>query len=392
MRTDVTTGITTELSTEELAAMSNAGDPPADAAAAAYFAETRTHADFFHAAVGHPQPGERRHEVVEAWLAEPAPLPPWADRELLDEGARFFTQWGLEIGMGLFCCALPMGYAASSTAHVLDLTARLETDARRRVFETAQMVLDVTTPGGLEEGAVGHTTIRRVRLLHAGIRYLVNNDPRIDRSERPAPDSYAWSPLWGEPLSQEHLLGGLLAFSTSMLDALDALGVEYEERGAAAYMHLWSVVGYLLGVDPSVLPLERESARATEVRLRRRNQQETPGGRRLAGALLELLEELTPGTVADGIPAALMRHLCGDEVADVLAIPHRRLGELAISGMKPGVAFMSLTTGHISPLSRALRAFSREVLEMFVRADRHGERPSFAIPEHLHGAWDLHRT
>ena len=382
----------TVLTTEQLDAMGRAGDPEADAAAAAYFAEEHSHGDFFHDTVGHPAPGATPHKVVEAWLAEPAPLPDWADRTMLEDGARFFMQWGLEIGLGLFCCALPMGYAASSTAHVLDLTARLETDARRRVFETAQMVLDVTTPDALEPGAVGHTTLRRVRLLHAGIRHLVNTDPRIDRSDRPSPDAHAWSPLWGEPLSQEHLLGGLLAFSVSMLDALDALGVEYEDRGAAAYLHLWSVVGYLLGVDPTVLPLDRESATAIERRLRRRNQQETPGGRRLAAALLELLEELTPGRIADGIPAALMRHLCGDDIADVLGVPHRRFEELAIAGMKPGVAIFSLTSGHVSPVSAALRGLSREILDTFVEADRHGERPSFAIPDHLREPLGLRRV
>ena len=382
----------TVLTTDQLAAMNETGDPPADAAAARYFADEGSHGDFFHQVVGHPEHGlDERHAAVDAWLTAPAPLPEWADPDQLDEGAAFFAQWGLEIGLGLFCCALPMGYAASATAHVLDLTARLETDARRRVFETAQMVLDVTSPGGLAPGAVGHATIRRVRLLHAGIRHLVNNDPRVDRSQRPAPDAFAWSPLWGEPLSQEHLLGGLLAFSVAMLDALDRLGVEYDERGAAAYLHLWSVVGYLLGVDPAVLPLDREIATQTELRLRRRNQQETAAGHRLTTALLELLEDLTPGRIADGVPAALLRHLCGDEVADVLGVPHRLLSELAFGGAKPGLMAFSVTTDHVGPLNAALRHVSRSVLDQFVRADRHGARPSFAIPEHLHGPWDLGR-
>jgi hypothetical protein len=184
----------------------------------------------------------------------------------------------------------------------------------------------------------------------------------------------------------------LLAFSVAMLDVLDRLGVQYDEDDAAAYLHLWSVVGHLLGVEGAALLLDRATASAVEQRLRRRNEQETPAGHRLTEALLGLLEEITPGRVADGIPAALMRHLLGDDVANVLRIPHGLLGELCIAGMKPGLALMTVTTDHVSPLSGALRAFSREVLEAFVESDRHGARPSFAIPDHLHGPWQLRRA
>jgi hypothetical protein len=367
------------------------GDPEADAAAAAYFAEAdASHAGFFHQAVA--RESIARHPALEAWLSAPAPLPPWADEERLASGASFFALWGLQIGLGLFCCALPMGYAAGPSAHVLDLTARLETDAQRRVFETAQMVLDVTSPGALQPGGQGHATVRRVRLMHAGIRQLVQHDPRVAVTCTPTPGSPYWCPDWGVPVSQEHLLGALIAFGVSMVEALDHLGIEYDEGDAEDYLHLWSVVGYLLGIHADLLPLDRASAATLEGVLRGRNLEGTDGGRRLTGALLELLQGLGPSVVLRGLPAAMMRRLCGTEVADALAVPRPRVETLIVEGLRPLLRLSALLSAHDRLVALLSRRFSRAVMVEFVQAERHGPRPGFVIPDHLAEAWNLPKT
>ena len=94
-------------------------------------------------------------------------------------GEDFFGRWGLYVPLVLMCSSLPECYAAAKGVQVLQLTARLASDTKRRVVETAQMVLDVMAPGGMQPGARGYRTVRKVRLMHAGVRYLIENDPRI---------------------------------------------------------------------------------------------------------------------------------------------------------------------------------------------------------------------
>src|SRR3954453_8737973 len=113
------------------------GDPPADDVARAFRSNdpvallTATHTERY----ADPEDMDPR---LASWFSDPAPLPPWADHGRLRRGAAFFDLWGVEIGLGLFLCALPSAYAAASGVQVLALTARLQTDAKRRVFETAQ--------------------------------------------------------------------------------------------------------------------------------------------------------------------------------------------------------------------------------------------------------------
>ena len=92
---------------------------------------------------------------VAAWLKERPPLPEWVDRGRMSRGAAFFAEWGLQLGLGLFLSSLPLAYAAHDGVQVLALTAQLESNAKRRVLESAQFVLDVTAPGRPRARAAG---------------------------------------------------------------------------------------------------------------------------------------------------------------------------------------------------------------------------------------------
>lgn len=389
---DVGTGLHgTKWTDELLDDLRYAGDPEADDVVGRYFEVTGQHpATVFRDMLPPGAPGRAKAGVVEEYYGQTAPLPDWHDKELLRAGARFFAEHGLEIGLGLFCYALPIGYAALPAAHVLDLTSELETNAKRRVFETAQMVLDVTAPGALEPGETGHRTARHVRLMHAAIRHLVLNDPRVARSRRPLPDGFHyWRDDWGVPISQEHELGALVAFGYSMLGILDLLDVEYDESDAEAYLHLWSVIGHLLGIRADLLPIDRASAAVLEPILRRRDLGASAAGQKLTSALLDLLAQCGPDVVLHSLPAATMREMLGDDVADMLGVPDAGITEHLVEGLRPMFAILSAASGSNEVMSAVARRFSRSVMECYVAAAREHGRPSFAIPEHLCTAWDL---
>ena len=110
---------------------------------------------------------------IDDWLAERPQLPQWHDARLLAGGARFFEQYGPEVLLSLLLASLPECYAARKGVQVLYVTQRLVSDLQRRLVETAQMVVRVLLPKGLEPGNTGYKTARQVRLMHSGIRFLV---------------------------------------------------------------------------------------------------------------------------------------------------------------------------------------------------------------------------
>ncbi|MDT5083386.1 MAG: hypothetical protein QOJ61_429, partial [Mycobacterium sp.] len=158
-----------------------------------------------------PVPEELPDEI-QAYLFESLPLPDWADMDKIRRGQQLFETWGLQIAICLFCASLPTSYAAAKGVKVLYLTARLDTDARRRVMETGQFLIDALTVGGLDEHGKGRRTIQRVRLMHAAVRHLIT----ARNEQTPG----MWHSDWGTPINQEDLAGTLLSFSYVVADPI----------------------------------------------------------------------------------------------------------------------------------------------------------------------------
>ncbi|MGH9037370.1 MAG: hypothetical protein ACRD0O_16555, partial [Acidimicrobiia bacterium] len=137
---------------ERLALLRAEGDPPGDEVVARFFAERSSLAprEGFGLLVRHGDvPEEERSPALAAYLDDEPPLPSWVDAAQLKRGEEVFCQWGPLVGASLFCAALPEAYAGAKGVQVLHLTSRLATDPRRRIYETAQMLIDAMAPGGL---------------------------------------------------------------------------------------------------------------------------------------------------------------------------------------------------------------------------------------------------
>jgi hypothetical protein len=364
------------------------GDPPADEVAEKFFADLSGDADparFFRVSRG-----TRTDPVVAGWLAEDPQPPEWVDFDQVNRGAAFFTDHGLEIGLALFCSALPLGYACPPVANVLEFTARLESDVRHRILETAQMVLDVTTPHGLEPGGPAVRTVRQVRLMHAGVRWLVRHDPRVVRTESGGMDEEpSWDPRWPMPTSQEHLLGALMAFSIRSLMALDTMRIRYDRTAAESWMHLWSYIGYLIGIDPTILPIDVASGRDLDALLMQRDIQASPAGRRLTAAVIKLLDEIGPMRFLRGLPRAATYALLGAGLARELAVEPPGWERWLFAELTAELRLEALAALRDRLLGLAVRRITRSVLVGFVRLERHEGRPAFAIPDHLNDRWRL---
>ncbi|WP_062981161.1 oxygenase MpaB family protein [Nocardia anaemiae] len=168
--------------------------------------------------------------------------PYWLDRAKIDRGARVVERtsvWG-GIAMGMF--ALMGGYLASRADKTLVGTGDLDAMAPRRLAETTQWWLDVTTPGGLQRNQVGYQSVLRVRLMHALVRAGMNRRPDWDYQ------------AWDHPVNQVLTVGTLGLFSMANLVGAQALGLRFSPQEKDAVFQLWRYVGFLLGIDAEILP------------------------------------------------------------------------------------------------------------------------------------------
>ncbi|NEW38282.1 oxygenase MpaB family protein [Nocardia cyriacigeorgica] len=168
--------------------------------------------------------------------------PYWLDRKKLERGARVVQRTGVWGGIAMGMFALMGGYLASRADKTLVGTGDLAAMAPRRLAETTQWWLDVTTPGGLQRDRIGYQSALRVRLMHALVRAGMNRRADWDHE------------AWDHPVNQVLTVGTLGLFSMANLLGSQALGLQFSAAEKDAVFHLWRYVGFLLGIDPQILP------------------------------------------------------------------------------------------------------------------------------------------
>ena len=117
------------------------------------------------------------------------------------------------------------------------------------------------------------------------------------------------------------MIGGQMMFSIQVLDALHRLGIHMSTEGAEAYYYAWRVVGAMLGIDQDHVPKDLRAAREFSDLYMTRHMGPSEEGAPLTRQLIDLYEEVVPGTFFDPVVGALIRYLVGDTCADWLECP-----------------------------------------------------------------------
>lgn len=170
--------------------------------------------------------------------------PPWLDRSLLPLGAKSAQMSGPVGFFVLRDMALMGGYAYfNSMNQTLGASGSLGKDTALRLGETGKWLNDVIEEGALERFGVGFTTTIRVRMVHALVRrnLLKNRDWDLD--------------TWGLPINQVDMTATYLAFGPVTLLGARLFGVPVRKQQAAATMHMWRYIGWLMGVDEQWLAI-----------------------------------------------------------------------------------------------------------------------------------------
>ena len=298
--------------------------------------------------------------------------------ETVARGQRVFAEHGPEILMLLCCYSLPSSYAARKGVQVLHQTAYLAKRPNRRLFETAQMIVDVMSPGGLDAGGRGVRTAQKVRLMHAAIRHLIQTNPDAvwDRQEL------------GMPINQEDLLGTLMTFTWLILDGLLKQNIAVAAADQAAYLDTWLTVGELMGIEPALLPRTVADAEALTAIIERRQVAPSPEGKEMMAALLGMMHDNVPPAFRT-VPSSMIREFLPADVATFLGVPNHVFEQELIGLMERLIHPLEMFADQEARRHGVIRAFSVHLLRAMTTIEMDGQRARFALPDTLTQAWHL---
>ena len=160
----------------------------------------------------------------------------------------------------------------------------------------------------------GFSDVRHVRLMHAAVRWLVQNDPRVH-----------WDPAWGTPINQEDLLETLLTFTEIVFEVFDRTGVASVEEDADDYLHTWSLHRVLPRDPPRPAPADpRADVRPDADRPARQFGAQRSGSTPSPQPCSAQGTRLVPPGLR-GLPASTVRYYVGDRHGGPARRPAGRL-------------------------------------------------------------------
>ena len=317
-------------------------------------------------------------DVAHDYLAATASPPDWVDWDRMETARMFFIDNNVHISTALSFAAMPANYAVPHVAKLLSATHCLDYPANR-MAATGQFTVYLMRPDAFDAGSRFIPAVQKVRLLHASIRHHLRREGHWDEA------------ALGVPICQEDMIGGQMNFSIQVLDALCRLGIHVTEDGADAYYHAWRVVGAMLGVDAEAAPVDLSEARDFSDLYMTRHMGPSEAGVALTRQLIDLYEQVVPGTLLDPVVPALVRYLIGDTTADWLAVPRSPWDRLVT--LSPVLLGALEHVKEASPIgAMALDRLGGLTTILELSALTRGRVMHYAIPEHLRDEYGVSAT
>ncbi|MGW4703168.1 oxygenase MpaB family protein [Streptomyces sp. NPDC004285] len=314
-------------------------------------------------------------DVAREYLHATSAPPSWVDWGEMERARLFFIDNNVHISTALSFASMPACYLVPHVAKLLSATHGLQYPSKR-MAETGQFTVHLMQPDAFEAGSRFIPAAQKVRLLHASIRHHLRREDRWDVEGL------------GVPICQEDMIGGQMFFSMLVLDSLHRLGIHMSSEGADAYSYAWRVVGAMLGVDQEAVPTTLDEARGFLDLYMIRHMGPSPEGVHLTRQLIDLYEEVVPGTLLDPIVSALIRYLVGDTCGDWLEVP-RTPWDTAVKAV-PHLLGVLETIEDRSPLGAwALDRLGHLTTVLELSSLTRGRVMHYAIPEHLRKDYGL---
>jgi hypothetical protein len=331
---------------------------------------------------------------LQKFIEATSTLPPNVDIDRIRRGDDLFLDNAMLAGLGLLAKSLPSGYAAPRLAKILHFTGNLERHPYRRVLAVLQLLANISAEKAFKTGGLAVVTAQKLRLLHAGLRYVVRRDF----------DDYDEA-RWGAPISQEDLVFTIATFSCHVVEALRSFGVPLDENVAEDgekgenvtddYYYLWRVYGELQGIKPEWMPQSLAEAQAFCAAYGRRHfvgAEQNPEGVALTQAELRMMRDLLPRWLRvlgfGALPKLMMVRLLGPEAAARVGVT-RQPGHYILEWLLlvAPLAWHKLW-GELTPSHAAHNAVSRLFFQTLIRRAWGGE-VTFEVPYSKQGIKNL---
>ena len=326
-----------------------------------------------------PEPVKK---VVEDYFIHTRQLPAYAEPFRLMIAADVFKNHGPKMLMILLCRSLPLCYTCWRGAKVLYRTGRLRVhdgslDAfSRRLMETAQFVVDMLTVNNFEQDGNAIVATQKVRLMHAVIRHFAQ-----ERN---------WdADTYGVPINQEDLAGTLMSFGVVIIDGLEKLGITLTPEQREAYLHLWRVVGSMMGIDDDLLSEDETECRALMQAILDQQSGPSTEGAELTEACIDLMNaHLIVGPLKRLTPY-FVRFFIGDHYADMLSVPAVEVDNSFIMNTVQWFDQSVRGLDDRNLLMAAMgRAFSHGMIERIMAYTNAAKSEQFYLPSALSDSWE----
>jgi hypothetical protein len=290
-------------------------------------------------------------------------------------GQALYQKYRLTSLLILGCASLPHCYANSEIAGALIMSGRLASQVSLRLGETGNFLDTVMKVDGLNDQRHGLLWIRKVRLIHAVMRVLIELDPAglNGRPKTGSPGDTLLRINWkkrssGKPIDQLEMVFVLLTFSLVVLDGWASLGIEPSAAQRDDYMFTWAVIGHMLGIDDELLEQCRtvQGARQLAKQIRplqqKRSLKAQRAGRLLSAALLVLLRERVVNGAPvpkwlrwtlPSLPHSLIRRLVGGKTAGDLWVEKAPLLQRVVHGLMISIGAFGKATAE-TEISRSM--------------------------------------
>jgi hypothetical protein len=171
----------------------------------------------------------------------------------------------------------------------------------------------------------GFLTARKVRFLHSSIRFMLRHPERMRAHARAAhppqtlTDRIAealgpWDQAaYGTPINQEELAFGLLSFGYLIPLGLERMGCRIGRDRKEAFLHLWRVVGHVLGIREDLMTEDWDEATELLALVRERRFGHSAFGEHLTAALMDFARSYFPH-LATGVRRRLPAHMIVDQL------------------------------------------------------------------------------
>lgn len=245
-------------------------------------------------------------KILQDFLTENAAFPAFYDKKKLIRATDYYRENQQHIGLVLGIYALPYCYLGADGVKVLYLSARIRNDTHKRLLETGAFLKAVMSYDNWNNRRIFAICLK-VRLLHAAIRHFTMHSNR-------------WDLAWGYPINQEDMLGTNLAFSLVVLRGMEKLGYQIEESQERAYLNIWDVIGYLLGVKSEILPCSYFEAVHLDKMISKRQFRQSEEGQALTQSLMQVIRSFAPNETTADLLQEQSRFLLGEKYAALLGI------------------------------------------------------------------------